>query len=222
MLRKENTSKILTGILMLVLLAVPQLSYADWGFGINVGHEDRGYRGDDHHFYRWHEHPQWGLHIHFLPAGYFTVWVGMHRYYYYDGLYYTYIGGDYVLVNPPLGAHVSVIPPDFQPVIVNGVTYYTDNGVYYILTRHHGYKVVVAPAIYAQQVQVVAAQPVATIAAAPVVVNSQDTFPVNIPNNTGGYSTVIIKKSGNGYVGPQGEFYAQFPSVAQLKAMYGK
>jgi hypothetical protein len=55
-----------------------------------------------------------------------------------------------------------------------------------------------------------------------VAVNAQDTFPVNIPNNSGGYTSIVIKRSSNGYVGPQGEFYAQFPSVAQLKAMYGK
>ena len=164
------------------------------------------------------------MRIGFLPEGYFTIWVGLHRYYYYDGLYYTYIGGEYVLVTPPIGAHVNVIPPDFQPVLINGVTYYTDNGIYYILTRHHGYKVVIAPMVvgYVQPQQVVVSQPVTTVVTAPVAVDTQDTFPVNIPNNSGGYTTVMIKKSGNGFVGPQGEFYAEFPKVGQLKAMYAK
>jgi hypothetical protein len=209
---KKTVSKISLGTLILALLAVPQLSYADWGVGIHIGDRDR-----DHHFYRWHDHPHWGLHIHFLPAGYFTVWVGGARYYYYDGLYYNYVGGDYIIVNPPIGAYVNVIPSDFQPVIINGRTYYTDNGIYYILTAHHGYKVVRAPVVYVQPQQVIVTQP------APVaVVNAIDAFPINIPNNNGGYVSVIIKKSGNGFVGPQGEFYAQFPSVAQLKVMYGK
>ena len=192
------------GVLMLALLAI----------------NDR-----DHHFYRYHDHPHYGLHLHFLPDGYFTVWAGGARYYYYDGLYYTYAGGDYVLVNPPMGAYVSVIPSDFQPVIINGITYYTDSGVYYILTRHHGYQVVAAPVVYAQPQQVVVTQPVTTqfpsaVVAAPMAI--QDTFTVNVPNNSGGYSAVVIKRSGNGYVGPQGEFYSEFPKVAQLKVMYGK
>jgi hypothetical protein len=192
MLNRKRITKVFAGLLMLTLMALPQLSYADWG------HD---------HFYRWQDHPRYGLHFHVLPAGYFTVKVGFHRYYYYDGLYYNYVGGDYVLVSPPVGAYVNVIPPEFQGVVINGRTYYTNDGVYYILTRHHGYKVVVAPVVYAQPV------PAAVV---------QDTFPVNIPNSSGGYVTVMIKKSGNGFVGPQGEFYADFPKVSQLKAMYAK
>lgn len=207
--------KLFVGTLLLVLLAIPQLSYADWGVGVSFG--EPGYHRDDHHFYRWHEHPQYGLHMHFLPDGYLTIHVGFHRYYYYDGLYYNYVGGEYILVAPPVGAYVSVIPPDFQPVLINGRTYYTDNGVYYILTKHHGYKVVVAPVVYAQSAPVVVTQAVITAAVA-----TQDTFPVNVPNKSGGYTSVIIRKSGNGFVGPQGEFYPQFPTVAQLKVMYGK
>jgi hypothetical protein len=46
-------------------------------------------------------------------------------------------------------------------------------------------------------------------------------FIVNVPNNVGGYTPIRIQKSGNGYVGPQGEMYYPFPQVTQLKAMYG-
>jgi hypothetical protein len=49
-----------------------------------------------------------------------------------------------------------------------------------------------------------------------------DVFTVNIPNEHGGYTAVIIKRSANGFVGPQGEFYPEFPKVSQLKIMYGK
>jgi hypothetical protein len=213
MQNRINMSKLSTAVLMLAFLAGPQLAFADWGIGINVG--GPGHHHDDH-FYRWHDHPQWGLHIHFLPEGYHTYWVGGVKYYYYDGLYYTYVGGDYVLVAPPVGAYVEVIPQDFHPVIINGVTYYTDNGIYYIWTHHHGYQVVAAPVVYVQPAPVVAAQPVLT------PVPTQDTFPVNVPDGKGGYVSVVIKKSPKGFVGPQGEFYAQFPSVAQLKVMYTK
>jgi hypothetical protein len=149
-MRNKIITKISTGLLMLALLIAPQLSYADWGVGIHVGDRDR-----DQHFYRWHDHPGLGLRVHILPVGYLTVRVGGARYYYYDGLYYNNVGGEYVLVSPPVGAFVKVIPSDFHVIIINGKTYYTDNGVYYILTRRHGYKVVAAPVIYAQPVRVV-------------------------------------------------------------------
>ena len=225
MLSRANVMKIFFSFLALALFAAPKLSYADWSFGIGVGdrHDDRREHRDYHRFYRYHDRPHYGYHSRFLPEGYFTIWAGGTRYYYYDGLYYTYVGqGDYVLVDPPVGAYVSAIPSDFQPVSINGRMYYTDGGVYYILTRHHGYKVVLAPVVYAQT-QVVVTQPVTTVVAPPpVAVNALDTFPVNVPNKSGGYTKVVIKKSGNGYVGPQGEFYTTFPTVAQLKAMYGK
>jgi len=47
-------------------------------------------------------------------------------------------------------------------------------------------------------------------------------FTVNVPNSSGGYTAVLIKRSGNGYIGPQGEFYPEFPKVSLLKLMYGK
>ena len=124
---KDLLTKISSGFLMLGLVLLPQLSFAGPAF------------------YRWHDHPAWGVHAHVLPAGYTAVLVGRNRYYYYDGLYYTQAQGDYVLVSPPVGAYVSVIPVDFHAVAVRGRTYYTDNGIYYVRSRHHGYKVVVAP-----------------------------------------------------------------------------
>jgi hypothetical protein len=49
-----------------------------------------------------------------------------------------------------------------------------------------------------------------------------ETFVVNIPNSNGSYTPVTLVKSGNGYVGPQGEFYPGSPSVDQLRVIYGK
>ena len=45
---------------------------------------------------------------------------------------------------------------------------------------------------------------------------------INIPNSAGGYTSVLMKRSGNGFVGPQGEFYPEFPKVSALKVIYGK
>jgi hypothetical protein len=127
MLGKKLAVKISMVFLMLGMLALPQLSYADWGYG-------------------WHGHPDWGYRVRALPPHYVRVGVGLRRYYYYDGLYYANAGRYYTLVAPPVGAYVSAIPADFRVVVIRGKKYYADHGVYYILTRHHGYKVVGVPA----------------------------------------------------------------------------
>jgi len=49
-----------------------------------------------------------------------------------------------------------------------------------------------------------------------------ETFVVNILNSNGSYTSVTLVKSGDGYVGPQGEFYPGRPSVDQLRVLYGK
>ena len=182
---------------VLTLWVGPRFSYADWGHA--------GYHGS-HHYYRYHDHPRFGLHVSaFYPDEYYPVSVGGARYYYDDGVYYNYVRvGDYVVVTPPTGAIVSTIPSDFQPVVVNGVTYYANNGTYYAYTSQ-GYRVVSPPAIQA----------------APVVA-TQNIFTINVPSDKGGYTSIVLKRSGNGFVGPQGEFYAQFPRVSQLKMMYGR
>ena len=51
---------------------------------------------------------------------------------------------------------------------------------------------------------------------------TNDVYVVNIPNAKGTYTPVALKRSGDGFVGPQGEFYTEFPRVEQLKLMYGK
>ena len=101
---------------------------------------------------------------------------------------------------------MTALPVGYEPIVINGITYYTYSGVYYQFTPY-GYAVVQPPVIP------VIAQPTA-------LENIQNSFTVNIPNTRGGYTAVTIKKSGNGFVGPQGEFYAQFPNVEQLKVMY--
>ena len=59
----------------------------------------------------------------------------------------------------------------------------------------------------------------------PLIINSETTtspYTVNIPHNGGkGYVPVVLTKTTNGFLGPQGEFYAQFPTVAHLQLMYG-
>lgn len=51
---------------------------------------------------------------------------------------------------------------------------------------------------------------------------SDETVTINIPNERGGYTAVVLTRSGKGFVGPQGEFYFGHPTVEQLKILYGK
>jgi len=67
--------------------------------------------------------------------------------------------------------------------------------------------------------QVVVTQPAP---ASPSTIYSGDTVTVNVPNGSGGYTAVVLKRSGNGYAGPQGEYYYQVPTAAQLQPMYGR
>jgi hypothetical protein len=66
--------------------------------------------------------------------------------------------------------------------------------------------------------EVVVTQP----AGVPTSTYSGDAVTINVPNDSGGYTAVVLKRSGNGYVGPQGEYYTQVPSTEQLKVMYGR
>ncbi len=45
---------------------------------------------------------------------------------------------------------------------------------------------------------------------------------VNVPNSNGSYTVVNLIQRGNGYIGPQGEYYESYPTVDQLKVLYGK
>ena len=65
------------------------------------------------------------------------------------------------------------------------------------------------------------AAPVITTVGAPAS-DTSGSFTINIPNNKGGYTAVLLRKSGNGFIGPQGEFYPEFPKVSQLEVIYGK
>ena len=75
--------------------------------------------------------------------------------------------------------------------------------------------------VYEQPAPVVVSQP-APVVQGPTETYSGDTVTVNVPNSSGGYTAVVLKRSGNGFVGPQGEYYSQVPTTDQLQAMYGR
>ena len=143
--------------------------------------------------------------------GYVGVSIGVWPGSYYYG--YPYYADPYYYAQP---GYAVVSSSGYQPVIVNGVTYYVNNGAFYIYTQY-GYQAVANPA--GATAPVMQAAPVT---AAPVSADTDNLFTINIPNNKGGYAAVLLKRSGKGFIGPQGEFYSEFPKVSQLQLMYGK
>ena len=143
-----------------------------------------------------------------------NIGVPIGGYYYGDPYYY---GAPYYYGNPYYPGYVVASSSSYQPVVINGTTYYVNNGAYYIYTQY-GYQAVAAPVTAPGPVVVQNA--VAT--SVPAAAGTGDSITVNIPNDKGGSNAVVLKPSGKGYVGPQGEFYSEFPKISQLQLMYGK
>jgi len=192
MYRRGKVIKGLVFLLAIALLAQPVQAYA-WSRGRGYDH-----RGPQHHY------PAYGRSSLWLPAAFAALAIGGLTYYYCQGVFYRRQAHSYVVVAPPAGAVVTTIPAGYQPIVINGITYYTNEGIYYQYTPR-GYVVVPQPGVV---VMPQGAQ-----------LNEQE-FIVNIPNLRGGYTPVVIRRAGSGFVGPQGEYYAVFPSVEQLRAMY--
>ena len=152
--------------------------------------------------YAWHRHSYVGVNL--------SVWP--EPYYYGNPYYYPYYADPYYYPG------YVVTSSSYQPVIVNGVTYYVNNGIYYIYTQY-GYQAVAAPTGVTTPPPVTQVEAVSTI---PATVDVDDSVTINIPNSKGGYTAVLLKRSGKGFIGPQGEFYNEFPKVSQLQVIYGK
>ena len=197
---------ILKGLFVFVIINLfvvrPAVSYADTHDhrGDSNNHTSGQTHDSGHGHDSGHEHDR-SHHEHTYIGLDFSLWPDS---YYYNPSYYP--SDDTVLVSPPI----------YQPVDVNGITYYLNNGTYYVYNGF-GYQAVAPPVTVVQQPVTVVQPPIS----APDV-ESSDSFTINIPNDKGSYTAVIIKRSGNGYTGPQGEFYPEFPKVSQLKVMYGK
>ena len=146
-----------------------------------------------------------------LPRGFISITVGGDVYHYHDGLYYHKTHYGYVVTPPPFGACIHRLPRGYTKIYIDGQPYYTYNGDYYDHTPD-GYVVVEKPEPrHAKQGRT----------AKEAEVKYDATFEINIPNEHGGYTTVILKRSGEGFTGPQGEYYEEFSRVDKLKVIYG-
>lgn len=208
MLRGEKFYKFLAISTLGILLLLP-ITPAQADFGHKHHHRNyRPYHWNRHFDHDWDSYGRISIR---LPIGFFSIVIGGEKYYYHAGVYYRHEPYGYVIVPAPIGARVAVLPFDRQIVYMSGVKYYFYNGTYYIPIAT-GYEVVPPPVATVTPVQAVPT----------VSTTSQESFTVNIPNNQGGYTAVVLSRKGDGFVGPQGEYYDKFPSVEQLKVMYGQ
>lgn len=150
-----------------------------------------------------------------IPSGFTAVNLNGQRYYYNVSLniYYQEEAQGFVPIPAPIGAVVGAIPAHCSIENSNGINYYICNGVDYTWTVD-GYRVVSSSVSMDQESSVMDANAPAG--------NSPASFTINIPKINGEYVPVILTRSGNGFIGPQGEFYAQFPAVSLLGVIYGQ
>ncbi len=109
---------------------------------------------------------------------------------------------------------VRVLPRGHRAMVVRGTTYYYCDNVYYTACPS-GYMLVSPPP----------AVPAALVLS-PEVTQLQNVpgqaVTIHVPNSNGSYTPVRLIKQNDGYIGPQGEYYAGNPTVEQLTALYGK
>jgi hypothetical protein len=177
-------------------------------------------------------------------------WGGSHYWWGHDGLYRWGFHGrwyGYRLFVPPIGAFIAELPFGCSTIVIGENPYYCYNG-YYLRPYLSGYVVVEEPVVAAATSEP-AVQPAAPAkkaqpadssgavqtkpgskspagstptASTPASSSSDETITINVPNSHGTFTPVVLTKHGNGYLGPQGEMYIGNPTVAQLKALYGK
>jgi hypothetical protein len=56
----------------------------------------------------------------------------------------------------------------------------------------------------------------------PAVASANSSFDIHISNGNGSFTLVTLQKTEKGFLGPQGEFYADHPTEDQLRARYIK
>jgi len=164
------------------------------------------------------------------PGGGGRGWNGGDRHYYRDGSWYRHgwLGFDIAVSALAIGALIDSLPPRCSTVVVAGTPYYYYSNYYYQPYPYGGYIVVPPPAlaqpvmVMPQSARVVADAPAPVTAITQSQFQTQETSTINIPNTRGGYTAVTLKKAGTGYVGPQGEYYSDNPTVEQMKVLYGK
>ena len=139
---------------------------------------------------------------------------GRGRYYWHEGRWYGpgWLGFDVAISALTAGAIIATLPRGYTTVVVAGAPYYYYDG-YYFRNSPDGYIVVPAPAVVTVPNTIAVTQNPAPYG---------ETVVINVPNSNGTYTAVTLVKRGNGYLGPQGEYYQGHPTVEQLRVLYGR
>ena len=167
---------------------------------------------ETHRHYSYPPHPYGNISFR-LPRGFISITVGGEAYHYYDGVYYRASHHGYVVTPPPFGACIKRLPRGYTKIYIDRRPYYKYNEIYYARSPD-GYVVIERPEPrYAERGG-------GSKRSEPEE-GYDASFEINIPNKNGGYTTVILKRSGGGFTGPQGEYYEEFPKVDKLQVIYG-
>lgn len=132
---------------------------------------------------------------------------------------------NYYEPRPYFPGRIYSLPRQAKFVWAGGERYYSYRGIYYKPSSCGTYYTIVDDPYEREQVSNTTINHFYqgnTSQAAADTIGNQSEFDVNIYNSKGEMVTVKIKKLDNGYIGPQGEFYPEFPKIAQLKEMYTK
>ncbi|MEI6438411.1 MAG: glycine zipper 2TM domain-containing protein [Candidatus Omnitrophota bacterium] len=195
MLEMIGGKKVLIVTAVMAALLPPALSYAWW---------------DDHRGYPYHR-------------------------YYYEEPYYVPVETRYVVVEQPQVVEVVPAEPNQTKVaegsVMGGLLGALAGGIIgHQMKGHHELGGALLGGVAGATIGGVAGaqipsdhattvRPQAAISPVPV---AAEAFTVSVPNSQSGYTQVVIRRSGNGFIGPQGEFYSEFPKIEQLRVMYGK
>jgi hypothetical protein len=196
-----NMVKVITFIMMVALIsgsAFAREAMRGGGFhgGMHGGFSHHGWYGHGDGF--------------FLGPGWFwgpTIVYGDVPYYYYDGSYYRVLDGDMVAVEVPIEK-----PKPIEPAQA-------------VATSQKKEPAIEATGSTQKPVTKTMEGAQAKDQAINEIKPSGDLdgpVTINVPNEKGDFTPVKLVKHDKGYIGPQGEFYADHPTVEQLKALYGK
>ena len=199
-----------------------------------------GFRGGRHYYNHgyyhgyYHNHFGWGFHgpylygynydynvvvppiggfVAYLPDGYTTVIIGGTPYYFCGGYYFRPYSSGYVIVPAPVASTTAAPAPAAAATSqAQGSGQQTSSQATAQAFSSEQPNSLNSALEEPKTASGVAAQPKSAL---------KDTATINIPNSKGGFTPVRLVKHNNGYIGPQGEFYAGHPTVEQLKALYG-
>jgi len=158
-----------------------------------------------------HHHRRHGYVTHRLPHGHRSINVRGAHYYFGGGSFYRHTRAGYMIVDPPWGTIVPFLPWGYRTVVTEERPYYVYGDTYYT-DSPEGYAVAPPPAPFVPSAPAERTKYKSKI----------DTYDIYIPNDDGSYMLIVLKKVEKGFVGPQGEFYPEHPTVEKLKALYGR